>query len=161
MKRGLLICWTVLTTSLASAQDFISLYMTDYEADSNLSIVTISPKMMEEILHRDAKGNPDILNVISGLKSMRAVSSSLGGDAYYNSALKILEKNNERFDLCTSYTSDEEDFRIVVRKNKKQIVEMVMLLRIRGSFIAMSFTGDIKPEFISALEGTLKPEEKL
>lgn len=161
MKKALLIFCSILIASWVSAQDFISIYMDDHDADTNLSVVTISPKMMEEIMNRNSDEKSDIMNIISNLKSMRAVYSAENGSRYFNEALRKIEENKKRFDLYTAYTTDDEDLRIVVRKSKKQIVEMVMLLQLGDGFTVVSITGDIKPEYISALAGTITHEKEL
>lgn len=53
-----------------SAQDFASRFMAEHQADSNLTCVTISPKMMEEIMKSDAEKDKEVLDMISNLKSM-------------------------------------------------------------------------------------------
>ena len=55
MKSVLLMCWMALLSVAVSAQDFASRFMAEHQADSNLTCVTISPKMMEEIMKRDAE----------------------------------------------------------------------------------------------------------
>ena len=52
MKSVLLMCWMALLSVAVSAQDFASRFLTEHKADSNLTCITISPKMMEE--HADA-----------------------------------------------------------------------------------------------------------
>ena len=52
MKSVLLMCWMALLSVAVSAQDFASRFMAEHKADSNLTCVTISPKMMEEIMWR-------------------------------------------------------------------------------------------------------------
>ena len=42
-------CWMALLSVAVSAQDFASRFLTEHKADSNLTCITISPKMMEEI----------------------------------------------------------------------------------------------------------------
>ena len=48
-------CWMALLSVAVSAQDFASRFMAEHQADSNLTCVTISPKMMEEIMKSDAE----------------------------------------------------------------------------------------------------------
>ena len=63
-------CWMALLSVAVSAQDFASRFLTEHKADSNLTCITISPKMMEEIMKSDAEKDDEVLEIISNLKSM-------------------------------------------------------------------------------------------
>ena len=58
-------CWMALLSVAVSAQDFASRFLTEHKGDSNLTCVTISPKMMEEIMKSDAEKDDEILEIIS------------------------------------------------------------------------------------------------
>lgn len=53
--------------------------MAEHQADSNLTCVTISPKMMEEIMKSDAEKDKEVLDMISNLKSMQVLTSDVEG----------------------------------------------------------------------------------
>ncbi|MEG2151411.1 MAG: DUF4252 domain-containing protein, partial [Bacteroidaceae bacterium] len=62
---------TLLSVAI-SAQDFASRFLEERTDDTNLKCISISPKMMHEVLKIDVeKGNEDILDIISNLKSMQ------------------------------------------------------------------------------------------
>lgn len=157
MKRVLLICWVMLLPLLTCAQDFVTLFMDEHKNDSNLTCVTISPKMMEEILRSDLPEDEKMQEVIVSLKSMQTLDSKTNGDFYFASALEVAKNNAERFEEYLSYNDVNEDYRILVRKRKKAVIELAMLLRKRNTFAVINCTGsDIKPEFISRLADSMK-----
>ena len=82
-------CWMALLSVAVSAQDFASRFMAEHQADSNLTCVTISPKMMEEIMKSDAEKDKEVLDMISNLKSMQVLTSDVEGKKYFNAALKV------------------------------------------------------------------------
>ena len=63
MKSVLLMCWMALLSVAVSAQDFASRFMAEHQADSNLTCVTISPKMMEEIMKSDAEKDLSLIHI--------------------------------------------------------------------------------------------------
>lgn len=150
-KRVLLICGTLLFSLAVSAQDFASLFLEANKTDTTLTRVTISPKMMGEIIKSDTGKNEDIIEIISGLKSMQILSSNEQGEAYYKKALKIIEKNPKRFQPFISYEDGGENYRIMVRKKGNAIIELIMLVAEENHFALINLTGEIKPEFISTL----------
>lgn len=151
MKRALLTYWVLLLPLLLSAQDFTSLFLDEHKEDTTLSRVTISPRMMGEILKSDTGKDEDILEIISSLKSMQVLSSEAEGQSYFQKALKVVDDNSERFEPYLSYEDEKENYRIVIRKKGKIIVELIMLVVEEGRFAMINFTGEIKPGFISTL----------
>lgn len=151
MKRVLLTCWIFLLPLLLPAQDFTSIFLDENKADTTLSRVTISPKMMEEILKSDTGKNEDILEIISSLRSMQVLSSDANGESYFLKAQKVVEDHSKRFEPYLSYEDENENCQIVVRKRGGSIVELIMLVVEEDRFAIINFTGKIKPEFISTL----------
>lgn len=151
MKRVLLTYWVFLLPVLVAAQDFTSLFLEENKEDSTLIRVTISPKMMGEILKSDAEKNEDILEIISNLKSMQVLSSEANGESYFLKARKVVEEHSKRFEPYLSYEDENENYQIIVRKRGGSIVELIMLMVEEDRFAIINFTGNIKPEFISTL----------
>jgi hypothetical protein len=151
MGRVLLTCCLLLLPLLLPAQDFTSIFLEENGADSTLIRVTISPKMMEEILKSDTGKDEDILEIISSLKSMQALSSDANGESYFRKARKIVEDHSKRFEPYLSYEDEHNNCQIVVRKKGGTIVELIMLMVEGDHFAIINLTGDIKPEFISTL----------
>lgn len=156
MKSVLLMCWIALLSVSVGAQDFASRFLTEHKADTNLTCVTISPKMMEEIMKSDAEKDETVLDIISNLKSMQMLTSKVKGLHYYNEALKVVEKNSGRFETFLSFKDKSENFQIMIRKKKNAIIELVMLIHENDSFLVINFTGNMSPEFISKLAASMK-----
>ncbi len=159
MKSVLLMCWMALLSVAASAQDFASRFLTEHKADSNLTCITISPKMMEEIMkNNDAEKDDEVLEIISDLKSMQILTAKVEGQKYYDAALKVVEKNPGRFEPFLSFKDKAENCQIMIRKKKNTIVELVMLMHEKNQFAVINFTGNMSPEFISKLAASMKPK---
>lgn len=112
--------------------------------------------MMEEIMKSDAEKDDEILKIISNLKSMQLLTSKVKGQRYYDEALKIVEKNPGRFESFLSFKDKSEDCQIMIRKKNDAIIELVMLIKEKDSFTVINFTGNMSPEFISKLAGSMK-----
>ena len=156
MKSILLLCWMALFTVSVMAQDFASRFLTEHKGDSNISCVTISPKMMEEIIKSDAEKDDEVLDIISNLKSMQLLTATVNGQSYYNEALKIVEKNSGRFESVLSFSDKSGNCQIMIRKKKKMIIEVVMLVHEKNHFSVVNFTGKMDPEFIAKLAASVK-----
>lgn len=140
----------------AVAQDFATRFMAAHKEDANVSCITISPTMMNKILKVDAvEKNEKMADVISNLKSMQLLTSTMRPLHYYKEAMKIADQNADRFEPYTSSKSKNKECKIMVRKHKGFIVEMVMLTRTRYKFSVINFTGNMSDEFISELAGTV------
>ena len=151
-------CWMALLSVAVSAQDFASRFLTEHKGDSNLTCVTISPKMMEEIMKSDAEKDKEVLDMISNLKSMQVLTSDVEGKKYFNAALKVVEKNSGRFESFLSFKDKSENCQIMVRKKKNTIIELVMLMHGKNNFSVINFTGNMSSEFISKLAASMKPK---
>ncbi len=156
MKRVLLLCWMACTTVALMAQDFASRFMDEHKDDTNLTCVTISPKMMEEIISNDADKDEEVLDIISNLKSMQMLTSQVKGQEYFDDAVKIVEKNSKRFEPFLSFDGESENCQILIRKKNRSIIELVMLVREKNHFLVVNFTGNMNQEFIRKLAASMK-----
>lgn len=155
MRTYLLTCCIIMSSITLSAQDFTSLFLEECKTDTLFTKVTISPKMMGEILKIETDKDEDMLEVIASLKSMQILSADNKAGEYYQKALQVLVDNPRRFKTYLSYKDESEDYRIVVRKKGELIVELIMLMVEEDHFVIINFTGKIKPEFISTLTGPM------
>lgn len=163
MKRALTIsCTIVFTVATAMAQDFVSRYMWENKHDTLLHCVSVSPKMMEEVLKTDAKDEvqEEMRNIMMDLKSMQIVSSQTKGDFYFNKAEKIIEKNINRFEPFISFNDSNENCRIMVRKKEEVIIELVMFSHKNDHFRIINFTGCMNEHFIDNLAKTMMPKQE-
>lgn len=132
--------------------DFAEKFMTQHQADSTLKCVTVSPKMMEQLvkLHDDSRSDK-IVQAIAKLKSARIIT---GNADYYEKALELLKKNSQRFIIGKEYRTDEQHGVFYTRNDRKgNTVEFIMLCeepqRDRSTII--NLTGDIDNEFLCFL----------
>lgn len=139
-----------------TAQDFASRFLAEHNEDSNLTRVTISPKMMGEILKSDVERDEEILDMISDLKSMQMLTSDVKGEHYYDEALKVVGKNSDRFESFLSFKDKSAGCQIMIRKKNGTIIELIMLMYEKNHFSVINFTGTMSQEFISRLAGSVK-----
>ena len=151
-RTWLTVCLLALIATGTQAQDFASRYMAEHEGDSLLHCISVSPKMMEEIMKSDAEKDKEVLDMISNLKSMQVLTSDVEGKKYFNAALKVVEKNSGRFESFLSFKDKSENCQIMVRKKKSTIVELVMLMHEKNHFAVVNFTGNMSPEFIAQIK---------
>ncbi len=156
MKKALLTLVSVTVCLWMQAQDFASRFIAHYPADSALVCVTISPKMMEEILRSEKEKDAGMIEIISTLKSMQLLSSESNGAAYYTHALEVLEQNEELFEPLALITEPTEDSRILIRKKEDTIIELVMLTHTNERFSVINFTGNMDPDFIVRIAGAMQ-----
>lgn len=141
-----------LLSVVVSAQDFASRFMAEHKGDSNLTCVTISPKMMKEIMKNDAEKDKEVMDMISNLKSMQVLTSEVEGEKYFDAAIKVAEKNIGWFESLLSFKDKSENYQIMVRRKKDTIVELVMLMNEKNHFAVVNLTGDMNSEFIAQIK---------
>ena len=134
-----------------AAQDFASRFMNEHKEDKNLTCISVSPKMMEEMLKIDAGKEESLSDIISSLKSMQLLSSSVDGAGYYKEAIGILNRNSHRFEPFLAFEDEKESGQIMVRRKNGEIIELVMLVKEGTQFLVINFTGNMSDKFIDEL----------
>ncbi len=156
MKRVLLIAGWLLLSVAVVAQDFASRFMDEHKGDKNLTCISVSPKMMEEMLKADTEKDESMLAIISNLKSMQLLSSSINGADYYKKAVGILNRNSHRFEPFLVFDDEKENGKIMVRRKKGEIIELVMLVNEGPQFLVINFTGNMSDKFIDELAHSME-----
>lgn len=159
MKRGICLITAAIMAMTLQAQrslDFASKFMQKYKDSTYVTCVTISPKMMEQIVKRTEQSNEDghLIQVISKLKSARIITTENHCNDCYNTAERLLKKNKQRFGHSKSYNSEHARGTFYTRKNKKEsIIELVMLHEDKKAdrLTIVNLTGDIDKEFMDGL----------
>lgn len=164
MRVLLTVLMVMFVTVTTWAQDFASRYMSENAGDTTLVRISISPRMMEEIMEKgiQEKDTVGIADMISRLKSMQIVYSDKQGRGYFKKAEDMAERNSARFRKMASYDKEKDHCRIFVREQEKQIVELVLLKQEGRRFTVINFTGDMDWDFIERLKHAvvLKPVKK-
>ena len=108
--------------------------------------------MIQEVLKIEVEDDKaEILDIISNLKSMQMLKADVNGEKYFKEAVSILDKNSNRFEPFLSYEDTSENYRIMVRRKKKEIIELVMLVNEHNKFVVINFTGNMNSKFITRL----------
>lgn len=152
MKRVLFlmlfVCATVVTYAQGS-QDFASKYMQICKDDTAVHCITVSPKMMIQMLKNNTHHNDEMKPLIKKLKSARIITTSHHGEGYYQIAENLVKKNSQRFQPDKSYRNSHSYGSFYVRKKRGETVELIMLHNdIRAKkFILINLTGKIDDDF--------------
>ena len=132
--------------------DFAEKFMTLHQADTTLKCITVSPKMMEQLVKSHGEGRPEnIMQAIAKLKSARIVT---GNADYYQRAEELLQKNSSRFKAEQTYRSEEQHGAFYTRKDKKGNTVEFIMIREEPQYdkcIIINLTGDIDEEFLCFL----------
>lgn len=146
---------TVAAVAAQNAQDFASRFMQEYEKDTAVLCVTVSPKMMEQLTkYSDGENNTGMTQAIQKLKSARIVTASSNGREYYRQAEELLGKNSSRFRKNRSYNSTGAHGTFYTRQTKEgDTVELILLHNDtkQNTMVIVNLTGDIDDEFINSL----------
>ena len=156
MKRTVaLLLLAVLVQVATFAQrspDFAEKFMTLCKNDTTVKCITVSPKMMEQLVKQQGEERPEnYMQAIAKLKSMRIVSASAD---YYQKAEDLLTKNSRRFHADRDYRTESQHGAFYTRKNKKgDTVELIMLYEdcTSSQLTIINLTGDIDEEFLCFL----------
>lgn len=157
MKKIFTLLLTICLATVASAQkalDFAQKFMTTCDGDTMVKCITVSPKMMEQIVdaHQEGDEHSEALKqAISKLKSMRLVTAPA---EYYERAEQLLKKHSRRFKPEQEFQTDSVRGIFYTRQDRKQqIAELIMLREetIKAKLIIICLTGHIDKEFLCFL----------
>lgn len=148
----------VLATTMAHAQrvqDFASKYVDMCKNDTAVHCVTVSPKMMEQLLQTvDNTTNENLMEAMAKLKSLRIVTIAEKDRDHYERAEQLLKKNARRFRPDKSYQAEQTQGAFYTRTDKNgNPVELVMICNnaANGKTIIVNLTGTIDKEFTQSL----------
>lgn len=134
------------------APDFAEKFMSLCKDDSAVSCVTVSPKMMVQLVKQHIEGRPEgFAHAISKLKSARIITARAD---YYQKAEDLLQKNSGRFHAEQDYRTDDQHGAFYTRRNKNgETVELIMLHENCDCdrLTIVNVTGDIDEEFLCFL----------
>jgi hypothetical protein len=148
----------LLSLPALAAQDFAQKFAEEWAKDSVLETVTISPKMMEQMLGMapvEGLGQDKrIREAIGKLRSMRIVTARSNSQLYYERATDLMDRNSTRFQQIDTFAKTSDEGAFYSRKNQQgDTVELVMLYHHhdKGRFVVVCVTGDIDDAFFRSL----------
>lgn len=156
MNRRLLLLLMGIVLRVATfaqhAPDFAQKFMSICKNDTAVSCVTVSPKMMEQLVRNHTVDRPEgIEQAIAKLRSARIITATAD---HYHKAEDLLHKNRRRFRAERDYRTDEEHGAFFTRKNRRgETVELIMLHEDceKKRLTIINLTGDIDEEFLCFL----------
>lgn len=157
MKRLLILLVTLSCCLVSNAQkekDFASKFMEQFEYDTAVNCITVSPKMMEQLTKNDLGKREHLAEAIQKLKSARIITATQDGEHYYQIAEELLKKNSKRFSHVDNYQDKKNHGSFYSRKDKTgKTVELILihLDNKQNKLVVVNLTGDIDEEFIASL----------
>lgn len=154
----LLVAAILFAAAPAVAQsDAIQRYFEKYMNDDRFDMVYISPKMFNMVSNIELQGDqvdPDIMDILKGLKGLRILSYE-GAEAagFYKEAREKININ-EYEELITARDGDEH-VHIRVKESGNTVQELLLLVGGKSEFTLMSFTGNIDLKKVGKLGKTL------
>lgn len=159
MRKGVLfIIAFLLKATIMQGQDFVNLFMDEHKSDSILKCITISPKMMKEILKSDQGKDEEMLDMIAELKSMQILRSDTLGQVYFNTATELITKEKDRFETIMTLNHPSRHCLVAIYKQDDELIEMILLLNENEQFTIINFTGNMSEHFIQKLKTMLQPK---
>ena len=143
MGRTIFILFFIWINSSVLAQDIVKSFIDKHGKDDNLEIITIGKKTIETMYPLISE-NPDLIEVIKNLESIRIISSKDMeiNKEYYDSARKLLSKSKRMKELF-SMSEDNKELIITVRESKNSIKELILLSEQDDGFNLISISGAI------------------
>jgi hypothetical protein len=136
------------------ALDFAKKFMTVCEGDTMVRCITVSPKMMDQIVETrqdDSEQNEALQLAMAKLKSARIVSAPA---AYYERADSLIKRHARRFKATDDFHDDDVRGAFYTRKDRRgRTAELIMLRedKARNRLTIICLTGDIDKEFLCFL----------
>ena len=150
----LLMVIMAMAANAQQALDFVGKFVTQCEGDTTVKCITVSPKMMEQIVESrqgDDEAHEALNQAIGKLKSMRIVTARA---EYFERAQQLLQKHARRFQAEKEYQCDNVRGVFYTRRNRKgKTAELIMLREdiARNQLTIVCLTGDIDKEFLCFL----------
>lgn len=136
-------------------QDFASRFVQQCGEDTTVKCITVSPKMMEQLVTMGGENRNDtLMQAMAKLRSARIVQADTNGDYYYQKAEALLKKNPGRFKFVKNFRTEHSEGVFYNRQKRSgKVVEMVMVCESKENerFVLVNLTGDIDEEFIEIL----------
>jgi len=143
MGRTIFILFFIWINSSVLAQDIVKSFIDKHGKDDNLEIITIGKKTMETMYPLISE-NPDLIEVIKSLESIRIISSKDMeiNKEYYDSARELLSKSKRMKELF-SMSEENKELIITIRESKNSIKELILLSEQDDGFNLISISGAI------------------
>ena len=139
-------------TSFAQA-DAISKYFDHYMEDERFTVVYISARMFDMFSSVEIEGDDEMLEVISGLRGLRILTSEENGETYYKEAINLIDV--EEYELLMTVRDKEQNVRFFIKNGSDGRIDELLLLVGGEDFVLMSFVGDIDLKKISKLANNM------
>ncbi len=149
MKYLVAISLCLLTWSL-SAQNAIEKYFQQYEDKDEFTSVYVSEHMFGLFAELDVEDPEDaeILTIISGLKSLHILTTDKTPKAYYQEALKRINRNE--YEVLMKIKDEGTNLQFLIKKNGSVIEELLLLVE-DEEFVLLSIVGQIDLKKIARL----------
>jgi len=156
MKKLLPILLLAFLGSNISAQDdAIEKYFLKYLDNEEFTVVYVSPKMFDIVAKMDLDNvDPEVTDVISGLKGLRILTTETNTLTYYEEALEKIDP--KEYEVLMKVRDGDENVHFLIKEGENdKISELLLLVGGDSDFVLLSFVGDIDLDKISRLANAI------
>jgi len=137
--------------NLQAQNNAIDKYFSKYADDDAFTSVYISEYMFSLFANEDLEDedSEDVLEILSGLKSLQVLTTEKQGLKHYEEALKLI--NQTEYKVLMKVKEESSKVQFLLKKEGKQVKELLLLVGSDDEFVLLSIVGDIALNKISKL----------
>ena len=150
MKKHILIGFFLLFISTLSAQDFISVFMSERD-DSGGVTISISGKMLRMSAASDSNADPNFKKLVKDIDKIKMVSD-INLDSDDKKRLKKLLLNYEELMVIAE---SEEKIAMYTKEKKGKVTEFVLYIESDDTLVLLSILGNIDIKQLSKLANSV------
>ena len=150
--KYLLLIFCLLNSSVIFAQTTFKSLFDKYEAEDDVTIVSISKSMFNMIPGNISKGNVDLQNILPKIESLLLITSSKSNMKEKMSLeFKTLIEKNKNYEELMRVKDGKSNVIFNVKKEGNIIKELIMLINDEGDFVAIQILGNFTLEEIKQI----------
>ena len=150
--KYLLLIFCLLSSSVIFAQTTFKSLFDKYEAEDDVTIVSISKSMFNMIPGNIAKGNVDLQTILPKIESLLLITSSKSNVKEKMSLeFKSLIEKNKNYEELMRVRDGKSNVIFNARKEGNTIRELIMFINDEGNFVAIQILGNFTLEEIQQI----------
>jgi len=142
-------------SNIMAQDDAIEKYFMKYIDNEEFTVVYVSPKMFDIVAKMDIENvDPEVTDVISGLKGLRILTTETNTQTYYEEALERIDP--KEYEVLMKVRDGDENVHFLIKEGENdKISELLLLVGGDSDFVLLSFVGDIDLDKISRLANAI------
>lgn len=141
----------ICSQGLQAQNNAIDKYFSKYADDDAFTSVYISEYMFSLFANADLEDedSEDVLEILSGLKSLQVLTTDKHGLKLYEEALGLIKQTE--YKVLMKVKEENSKVQFLLKKEGKQVKELLLLVGSEDEFVLLSIVGDIALSKISKL----------